>query len=65
MLHAPPLPHDDTSLWKRRVRYPAENSRCGEGFVTGHDRATRTVIVLDVVDGSFWRGSDSEVEVIV
>jgi hypothetical protein len=65
MLDAPPLPHDDSSLLKRRVRYPAEHSRFGEGFVTGHDRATRTVIVLDVVDGSFWRGSDSEVEVIV
>jgi hypothetical protein len=58
-------PRRNTSLSKRRVRYPAGKSRISEGFVTRHDRATATVIVLDDFDGSFWRGPDADIEVIV
>ncbi|HEX7934181.1 MAG TPA: hypothetical protein VF573_14060 [Paraburkholderia sp.] len=54
-----------TPLWRRRVRYPAGNARLREGFVTGHDRISGTVIVLDDFNGSFWRGPDTDVEVIV
>jgi hypothetical protein len=54
-----------TSLWKRRVRYPAGNARLREGFVTGHDPITRMVVVLDDLNGTFWRGPDADVEVIV
>jgi hypothetical protein len=61
-----PLPlHSATSLWRRRVRYPAAASERSEGFVTRHDLNTRTVIVLDIADGSFWRGSAADIEVIV
>lgn len=65
MSQTPQLFHGASSLWRRRVRYPGTDLVRSEGFVTGHDPATQTVIVLDVVDGSFWRGSDSDVEVIV
>lgn len=54
-----------TSLCKRRVRYLAANERFREGFVTGHDPITRMVIVLDDFNGTFWRGPDADVEVIV
>jgi hypothetical protein len=54
-----------TSLSRRRVRYPARNARLREGCVTGHDRISGTVIVLDDFNGSFWRGPDADVEVIV
>ncbi|MFM0756077.1 hypothetical protein [Paraburkholderia strydomiana] len=54
-----------TSLSRRRVRYPAGNAQHREGFVTGHYWTSGTVIVLDDFNGSFWRGPDTEVEVIV
>jgi hypothetical protein len=60
-----PSPDCNASLWKRRVLYPTADLKVGEGFVTLHDRATRTVIVLDIVDGTFWRGADDDVEIIV
>ncbi|MDP9650758.1 hypothetical protein J2793_006232 [Paraburkholderia caledonica] len=53
------------SLWRRRVRYPVGNARLREGFVIGHDRISGTVIVLDDFNGTFWRGPDADVEVIV
>ena len=54
-----------TWLSKRRVRYPAGNAQLREGFVIGHDRISGTVIVLDDLNGTFWRGPDADVEVIV
>ncbi|WP_454830669.1 hypothetical protein [Paraburkholderia xenovorans] len=54
-----------TRLSKRRVRYPAGNARLREGCVTGHDPITRMVVVLDDLNGTFWRGPDADVEVIV
>ena len=54
-----------TSLWRRRVRYPVGNAQLREGFVIGHDRISGTVIVLDDFNGTFWRGPDADVEVIV
>jgi len=54
-----------TWLSKRRVRYPAGNARLREGFVTGHDPITQMVVVLGDLNGTFWRGPDADVEVIV
>jgi hypothetical protein len=59
--------HSNTKspLHRRRVMYQTDVTSYGEGIVTAHDEQTGTVIVMDVDDGSFWRGSDSDVEVIV
>lgn len=65
MPHKQHPPHREASLWKRRVRYEAGDSRISEGFVTLHDRSTGTVVVLDDFDGSFWRGPDADIEIIV
>lgn len=59
------LPIGTSSLRRRRVIYRTDVSSYGEGIVTAHDEMTGTVIVMDVDDGSFWRGSDDNIEVIV
>ncbi|WP_229013586.1 hypothetical protein [Paraburkholderia gardini] len=53
------------SLLRRRVSYPPEPQRQGEGVVCEHDVVAGMVVLMDVEDGSFWRGSDEHVEVIV
>jgi hypothetical protein len=55
----------ETSLKRRRVFYQTAAASFGEGVVTCHDVAKGTVIVMDADDGTFWRGSESLVEVIV
>jgi hypothetical protein len=57
--------HDPSSLKRRRVKYETGRERYGEGIVTAHDKDTCTVIVMDMEDGSFWRRSESQVEIIV
>jgi len=57
--------NDTSPLHRRRVIYQTDAASYGEGIVTAHDELTGTVIVMDVDDGSFWRGSDDHVEVIV
>ncbi|CAN7719699.1 hypothetical protein [Paraburkholderia hospita] len=59
------LPIGTSSLRRRRVIYQTDVASYGEGIVTAHDEMTGTVIVMDVDDGSFWRGSDDNIEVIV
>jgi hypothetical protein len=54
-----------TSLRRRRVIYQTDIASFGEGIVTAHDEEKGVVIVMDVEDGSFWRGSDEDIEVIV
>ncbi|MGF6652840.1 hypothetical protein OKW34_003429 [Paraburkholderia youngii] len=56
--------HEPSSLKRRRVIYETERKSCGEGIVTAHDGVTGTVIVMDMEDGSFWRRSESQVEII-
>jgi hypothetical protein len=53
--------HSNTTppLHRRRVIYQTDVTSFGEGIVTAHDERTSTVIVMDVDDGSSWRGSDS------
>jgi hypothetical protein len=58
-------PHEPPSLTRRRVIYETDRESYGEGIVTAHDEVTGTVIVMDVDDGSFWRRSESQVEIIV
>ena len=53
------------SLFRRRVYYRTGECSCGEGVVTEHDLETDIVIVMDENDGSFWRGSPEQLEVIV
>jgi hypothetical protein len=53
-----------SSLVKRRVLYQIGPTRA-EGVVTAHDLDKGTVTVLNTRDGSFWRGADVFVEVIV
>jgi len=55
----------EASLRQRRVIYQTDVASFGEGIVTDHDENTGTVIVMDIDDGSFWRGSDDNIEVIV
>jgi hypothetical protein len=55
----------ETSLKRRRVLYQTDRARFSEGVVTCHDLVRGTVIVMDANDGTFWRGSESLVEVIV
>ena len=55
----------ETSLKRRRVLYQTAAASFGEGVVTCHDVAKGIVIVMDAEDGTFWRGSESLVEVIV
>jgi hypothetical protein len=53
-----------SSLRQRRVFYQTDVSSYGEGVVTEHDQSTGTVTVMDIDDGSFWRGSECLIEVI-
>jgi hypothetical protein len=55
----------ESSLKHRRVLYQTDRASFGEGVVTCHDPVKGTVIVMDADDGTFWRGSESLVEVIV
>jgi hypothetical protein len=55
---------DAPSLLRRRVLYQTDSCP-GEGVVTHHHTESGTVIVMDLDDGSFWRGSEEHVEVIV
>lgn len=55
----------EASLRRRRVIYQTDVAGFGEGIVTEHDENTGTVIVMDIDDGSFWRGTDDNIEVIV
>jgi hypothetical protein len=57
--------HEPSPLTRRRVIYQTDVESYGEGVVTAHDEVTGTVIVMDVDDGSFWRGSESHIEIIV
>lgn len=56
---------EKSSLRRRRVLYQTDVTSCGEGIVTAHDEITGSVIVMDLDDGSFWRGSYENIEVIV
>ena len=53
------------SLFRRRVRYSTGSRSCAEGIVTHHHVDSGTVIVMDLDDGSFWRGQEELIEVIV
>jgi len=65
MPEAAGLSNTTSPLYRRRVIYQTDVTSYGEGIVTAHDEQTGTVIVMDVDDGSFWRGSDDDIEVIV
>jgi len=65
MSQAADHPNITSPLYRRRVLYRTDVTSFGEGIVTAHDEQTGTVIVMDVDDGSFWRGSDDDIEVIV
>ena len=55
----------EASLRRRRVIYQTDVASFGDGIVTEHGENTGTVIVMDIDDGSFWRGTDDNIEVIV
>ncbi|MGF6988398.1 hypothetical protein QFZ99_007962 [Paraburkholderia atlantica] len=57
--------HQPSSLRRRRVIYQTGPQRYAEGLITAHDKDSGTVIVMDMEDGSFWRRSESQVEIIV
>ncbi|TCF98486.1 hypothetical protein BZM27_55130 [Paraburkholderia steynii] len=59
--------HSNTTspLYRRASSILTDVTSFGEGIVTAHDEQTGTVIVMDVDDGSFWRGSDVRHRVIV
>jgi hypothetical protein len=58
-------PIGPSSLRRRRVLYQTDVASYSEGVVTTHDEKTGTVIGMDLDDGSFWRGSEDRIEVIV
>jgi hypothetical protein len=56
---------DPDSLLQKRVLYQTDYGSYGEGIVTQHDLVTDIVVVMDIDDGSFWRGPEDLLEVIV
>lgn len=64
MSESPESPIDE-SLVRRRVSYDIDICTWGEGIVTQHNIRSGMVTVMAIDDGSFWRGHEEHVEVIV